>query len=167
MEGSQDYGVLHFMNLNPVKAYRFYNFGSRTSDDARAAWFTFSGENVWTGEMQMGGSKIGNGGYNGNNDKILVSDPVFPDSKGNIDLTICKKTKGAMVYLNCMKIEELSGLERPNQELTLAQKFYIDFGETSNTSRGRQTTTKDRSPAGHQEPWHHHGYDREDHLAGS
>ena len=145
MEGSQDYGVLHFTGLNPEKAYRFHSFGSRTSDDARAAYFTFSGENHWTGEMQMGGSKIGDGGYNGNNNKILVSEPVFPDRNGNIDLTICKKTKGAMVYLNCMKVEELSGLERPNQELQLAQKFYIDFGETGNTTRGRQTTTKDKN----------------------
>ena len=145
MEGAQDYGVLHFTGLNPEKAYRFHSFGSRTSDDARAAYFTFSGENFWTGEMQMGGSKIGNGGYNGNNDKILVSDPVFPDRSGNIDLTVCKKTKGAMVYLNCMKVEELSGLERPNQELQLAQKFYIDFGETSNTSRGHQTNNKDKN----------------------
>ena len=144
LEGSQDYGVLHFTGLDPEKAYRFHSFGSRTSDDARTAWFTFSGENVWTGEMQMGGSKIGDGGYNGNNNKILVSEPVFPDRNGNIDLNICKKTKGAMAYLNCMKIEELSGLERPNQELQLAQKFYIDFGETSNTSRGRQTT-KDKN----------------------
>ena len=145
MEGAQDYGVLHFTGLNPEKAYRFHSFGSRTSDDARAAYFTFSGENFWTGEMQMGGSKIGNGGYNGNNDKILVSDPVFPDRSGNIDLNICKKTKGAMVYLNCMKVEELAGLERPNQELQLAQKFYIDFGETSNTSRGHQTNNKDKN----------------------
>ena len=145
MEGSQDYGVLHFTGLNPERAYRFHSFGSRTSTDDRAAFFTFSGENEWTGEMQMGGTKIGNGGYNGNNDKILVSEPVFPDRSGNIDLTICKKTKGAMVYLNCMKIEELSGLERPHQELTLTQKFYIDFGETSNNTRGRQTSTKDKN----------------------
>ena len=145
MESAQDYGVLHFTGLNPERAYRFHSFGSRTSDDARAAYFTFSGENFWTGEMQMGGSKIGNGGYNGNNNKILVSEPVFPDRNGNIDLNICKKTKGAMVYLNCMKVEELSGLERPNQELQLAQKFYIDFGETSNTSRGHQTNNKDKN----------------------
>ena len=145
MEGAQDYGVLHFTGLNPERAYRFHSFGSRTSTDERTAWFTFSGENCWTGEMQMGGTKIGDGGYNGNNNKILVSDPVFPDRDGNIDLTICKKTKGAMVYLNCMKVVELSGLERPNQELQLAQKFYIDFGETSNSTRGHQTTTKDKN----------------------
>lgn len=145
LEGAQDYGVLHFTGLNPEKAYRFHSFGSRTSTDERTAWFTFSGENFWTGEMQMGGTQIGDGGYNGNNNKILVSEPVFPDRNGNIDLTICKKTKGAMAYLNCMKVVELSGLERPNQELQLAQKFYIDFGETSNASRGHQTTTKDKN----------------------
>jgi hypothetical protein len=145
MEGSQDYGVLHFTGLNPEKAYQFYSFGSRTSTDERSAYFTFIGENEWTGEMKMGGIQIGDGGYNGNNNKILVSEPVFPDSIGSIDLTICKKTKGAMVYLNCMKIEELSGLTRPLQELTLIQKFYIDFGETSNTSRGHQTTAKDKN----------------------
>lgn len=145
MEGSQDYGVLHFTGLNPEKAYQFYSFGSRTSTDERSAYFTFSGENVWTGEMQMGGTQIGDGGYNGNNNKILVSEPVFPDSIGNIDLTICKKTKGAMVYLNCMKMVELGGLTRPHQELKLTQRFYIDFGETSNTSRGRQTSSKDKN----------------------
>ena len=145
MESSQDYGVLHFTGLNPERAYRFHSFGSRTSTDERSAYFTFSGENFWTGEMQMGGTQIGDGGYNGNNNKILVSDPVFPDRDGNIDLNICKKTKGAMVYLNCMKIEEISGLERPNQELQLAQKFYIDFGETSNSTRGHQTSSKDKN----------------------
>jgi hypothetical protein len=145
MESSQDYGVLHFTGLNPEKAYQFYSFGSRTSTDERSAYFTFSGENVWTGEMQMGGTQIGDGGYNGNNNKILVSEPVFPDSIGNIDLTICKKTKGAMVYLNCMKVVELGDLTRPHQELKLTQRFYIDFGETNNTSRGRQTTTKDKN----------------------
>jgi len=145
MEGSQDYGVLHFTGLNPEKAYQFYSFGSRTSTDERSAYFTFIGENEWTGEMQMGGTQIGDGGYNGNNNKILVSEPVFPDSIGNIDLTICKKTKGAMVYLNCMKMVELGGLTRPHQELKLTQRFYIDFGETSNTSRGRQTSSKDKN----------------------
>lgn len=145
LEGAQDYSVIHFRGLNPEKAYRFHSFGHRNADDARAGYFTFRGENSWTGEMQMTGAGIGDGGYNGNNNKILVSDPIFPDRDGNIDLTISKKYSGGMVYLNCMKIEEVSGLARPNQELTLVQKFYIDFGETSNTSRGRQTSTKDKN----------------------
>ena len=143
LEGSQDYGVIHFKGLDLSKGYRFYLFGSRTATETRAADFDLTGENCWREEMVMSGSGIGNGGYNGNNNKVLTSDIIFPDKSGNIDLTIIKKTSGIMVYLNCMKIEEVSGVERPNQELTLTQKMYFDFGETSNNTRGHQTTGTD------------------------
>lgn len=143
LEGGQDYGVIHFKGLDLSKGYRFYMFGSRTATDTRAAWFDLTGENCWREEMAMSGSSIGNGGYNGNNNNVLTSDLIFPDKSGNIDLTIIKKTSGIMVYLNCMKIEEVSGVERPNQELSLVHKIYFDFGETSNSSRGRQTTGTD------------------------
>lgn len=141
LEGSQDYGVIHFMGFNPNKGYRFYLFGSRTATDERAAYFDLTGENCWREEMVMSGSGIGNGGYNGNNNNVLTSEIIFPDRSGNIDLTIIKKSSGIMVYLNCMKIEEVSGVERPNQELTLTQKMYFDFGETSNNTRGHTTST--------------------------
>lgn len=143
LEGSQDYGVIRFMGLDLSKAYRFYLFGSRTATDERAAYFELMGENCWKDEMAMSGNSIGNGGYNGNNNKILTSDLIFPDRSGNIELTIIKKSSGSMVYLNCMKIEEVSGVERPNQELTLTQKMYFDFGETSNNTRGHTTAGKD------------------------
>ena len=141
LEGGQDYGVIRFQGLDLGKAYRFSFFGSRTATDDRAAWFELTGENCWKGEMAMSGSGIGNGGYNGNNDKVLTSGLVFPDRSGGIDLNIIKKSTGIMVYLNCMKIEEVSGLQRPNQELTLAQKMYFDFGETGNATRGHATPT--------------------------
>ena len=143
LEGGQDYGVIHFKGLDLSKGYRFYMFGSRTATDTRAALFDLTGENCWREEMAMSGSGIGNGGYNGNNNNVLTSDLIFPDKSGNIDLTIIKKTSGIMVYLNCMKIEEVSGVERPNQELVLTQKMYFDFGETSNGTRGHQTTGTD------------------------
>ena len=143
LEGGQDYGVISFKGLDLNKAYRFYLFGSRVATDERAAFFDLTGENCWREEMVMSGSGIGNGGYNGNNNNILTSDLIFPDRSGNIDLTIIKKSAGIMVYLNCMKIEEVSGVERPNQELTLTQKMYFDFGETSNSTRGHQTSGTD------------------------
>ena len=143
LEGGQDYGVIRFQGLDLGKAYRFSFFGSRTATDDRAAWFELTGENSWKGEMAMSGSGIGNGGYNGNNDKVLTSGLVFPDRSGGIDLNIIKKSTGIMVYLNCMKIEEVSGLQRPNQELTLAQKMYFDFGETGNATRGHATSGTD------------------------
>lgn len=143
LEGAQDHGVIHLTGLKTDKAYRFHLFGSRTSDDARTAYLTLAGETSWTGILQMGGSGIGDGGYNGNNNKIAVSEPIFADANGHMTLTMSKKTAGAMVYLNCMKIEEVGGMERPHQDLTLKQKFYIDFGETNNDSRGHQTTGAD------------------------
>ena len=143
LEGNQDYGVIHFKGLDLSKAYRFYMFGSRTASDERAAYFDLTGENCWRDEMAMSGTDIGNGGYNGNNNKVLTSELIFPDRSGNIDLTIIKKSSGIMVYLNCMKIEEVSGVERPNQELVRTQKMYFDFGETSNNTRGHTTTGKD------------------------
>ena len=143
LEGGQDYGAIRFKGLDLSKAYRFYLFGSRTATDTRAAWFDLTGENCWRGEMTMSGAGIGNGGYNGNNDNILTSDLIFPDRNGGIDLNIIKKGSGIMVYLNCMKIEEVSGVERPNAELTMTQKMYFDFGETSNNTRGHQTTAAD------------------------
>ena len=143
LEGNQDYGVIHFMGLDLNKGYRFYLFGSRTATDERAAYFELTGENCWKDEMAMSGTGIGNGGYNGNNNNVLTSELVFPDRNGNIDLTISKKSSGIMVYLNCMKIEEVSGQTRPNQELTLYQKMYFDFGETSNNARGHQTSGTD------------------------
>lgn len=139
MEGGQDYSVVHFGGLDLDKAYRFTIFGSRNAADDRAGYFELTGENLWKGEMAMSGAGIGNGGYNGNNNKPLVSDYIFPDRSGNIDLTISKKYSGGMVYLNCMKIEEVSGLQRPGQELSLVQKMYIDFGEYNNNTRGHHT----------------------------
>ena len=143
LEGGQDYGVIHFKGLDLSKGYRFYMFGSRVATDTRAANFDLTGENCWREEMAMSGSAIGDAGYNGNNNNVLTSDIIFPDRSGNIDLTIIKKTSGIMVYLNCMKIEEVSGVERPNQELTLTQKIYIDFGEYGSSTRGHKTTGKD------------------------
>lgn len=143
VEGFQDYNVIHFRHLNPAKAYRFNCFGSRVVTDVRGGTFEFHGENSWSDYMQMSGTGIGAGGYNGNNNKILVSDPIFPDRDGHIAMVIVKTYKTGMVYLNCMKIEELSGLPRPNSELNLTQKMLIDFGETDNASRGHQTVGAD------------------------
>ena len=139
VEVYQDYNFIHFRNLDKNKGYRFTCFGSRVVADDRRGTFEFRGENIWSGEMQMSGSGIGANGYNGNNNKPLVSDVIFPDRDGHIALVVIKKYKSGMVYLNCMKMEELSGLTRPNTELTLQQKILVDVGETANDTRGHQT----------------------------
>ena len=143
LETYQDYNIIRFCGLNTEKAYRFHTFGSRATDSERTGYFEFRGENVWKGTLQMSGAGLGANNYNGNNRNILVSEPVFPDRNGQIVLTVSKKFKNGMVHINCMKIEELEGLQRPNTELQLAQTMLIDFGETQNATRGRQTTATD------------------------
>ncbi len=117
VETFQDYNVINFRRLDTSKAYRFNCFGSRVVDEDRGGTFEFHGENYSSFYMQMSGSAIGDNGYNGNNNTIMSSDPVFPDKDGNIAMIFVKKYKSGMIYLNCMKIEELSGMERPNQDL--------------------------------------------------
>lgn len=145
VETTQDYNILRFTGLDVSKAYRFNCFGSRVVAEERGGTFEFHGENHWSEYMQMSGSAIGANGYNGNNNKVMVSDPIFPTADGQITMVFNKRFKGGMIYLNCMRVDELSGLERPNQNLSLTQKFFIDFGETANSTRGHQTTGADKN----------------------
>ena len=142
-ESHQDYVYFTFRGLDPNKGYRFYSFGSRTSTADRVATFVFQGENIWQGNHQMSGSGIGTDGSNANNSTIQVSDVVFPDCEGKITMTIVKLNKTGYVHLNAMKVEELSGLTRPNTELSLSQKMFIDFGEDNSDTRGHQTLGPD------------------------
>ena len=142
-ESNQDYVYVTFHGLNPAKGYRFSSLGSRTSTTDRIATFVFQGENIWKGDHQMSGTAIGTDGSNANNSTILVSDPVFPDRDGNITLTLVKLDKAGYVHLNAMKIEELNGMARPNTELSLHQKMFIDFGEDNSDTRGHQTVGSD------------------------
>lgn len=145
MESFQNYNIISFRGLDPQKGYIFHSFGSRQTAEERAATFLFAGENTWSGDLRMSGDGIGTGGYNGNNDKILVSDAVFPDNDGTIKLVIMKKNRDGMVHLNAMKIEETDGLTRPGEELTMSRRMYIDIGETDNDQRGHCTTGADKN----------------------
>ena len=141
---NQHHAFMTFRGLDPQKAYRFHSFGSRNTAEERAGWWEYRGENVWEGYQQIAGSAIGANGYNGNNNQILVSDPIFPDANGEIRMTMKKFRTDRMLMLNALKVEELSGLERPNQQLKLKQKLYLDVGENNN-SRGHKTEGADKN----------------------
>ncbi len=143
VETYEDYNVIRFTGLNTECGYRFHTFGSRATNDERTGIFEFRGENAWQGTHQMSGANLGANGYNGNNRDVLVSDIVFPDREGCITLTVSKKFKNSMVHINAMKIEELTGVERPNKELKGVQTMLVDFGETNNSTRGHATEKDD------------------------
>lgn len=129
VENFQDYNFITFRNLDPRKAYRFHTFGSRTDAAARITCYTFRGLNSWSENHQTSGSGIGTGGYNGNNNHVGVSDPIFPDENGCITFTM-NRVQG-MLHINTMKIEELDDVEYPDVPYTLSQTMYIDLGENT------------------------------------
>lgn len=98
--------------LDATKAYRFYIFASRSASDNRTGNYRLSGYNIWSGTLQAAGANIGGSGVNQNNSNILAGDYVFPDADGNIRLTIMRQS-GTYIPLNCMKIEEFSGIDKP------------------------------------------------------
>lgn len=98
--------------LEADKAYRFHIFASRKATDNRTGNYQLSGYNIWAGTLQAAGTNIGGQGVNQNNSTILVSDYMFADAEGNVKLTV-KRASGTYIPLNCMKIEEFDGIERP------------------------------------------------------
>lgn len=112
-EADQSDCAMTFGGLDPDKAYRFHIFASRSAADNRTGIYRLNGYNLWSGNLQAAGSNLGGAGVNQNNSTILVSDYVFADADGNIKLTILRAS-GTYIPLNCMKIEEVEGVDRPS-----------------------------------------------------
>ena len=127
MEDFQDYNCFTFRGLDKEKSYRFYAFGSRANNQTRIGNYEFRGMNRWDADHQMSGEGCGADGYNGNNNNLAVSDPIFPDENGCITFTIRRVQN--MCHINAMKIEERDDEPRPDDAYTLTQTMYVDFGE--------------------------------------
>lgn len=134
VENFQDYNFFTFHGLDQQKSYRFHAFGSRANDQVRIGNYSFRGLNEWNEDHQMSGPGCGANGYNGNNNHISVSDPIFPDENGCITFTI--KRVSNMTHINAMKVEEIADGEARPDNFTLRQSVYVDFGE-SKTAGGR------------------------------
>lgn len=146
VEDFQDYNFFTFKNLDKEKAYVFHAFGSRENTTTRIGNYSFRGLNEWDEDHQMSGTGCGDGGYNGNNNHVSVSEPIFPDENGNITFTI--KRVQNMMHINAMKIEEIDA-ERPAPKFALSQTMYIDFGENGVAPNDRWTPTTGADANGH------------------
>lgn len=112
IESSEDNSNFTISGLDPQKGYRFHVFASRKAGDNRIGTYRMEGINKFSGELQLAGTNLGGSGINQNIANILVSEPVYPDDNGEIVFTVSRKT-GAYIALNALKIEELTGGERP------------------------------------------------------
>ena len=107
-----DAASLEIGGLDTSSNYVFSFFGSRNTTINRITNYSLSGENSYSGTLQTSGAGIGAGGYNGNNNTILVSDTITPDAGGKIVLDM-SVVEGGFAYLGCMMLEEIQEVMEP------------------------------------------------------
>lgn len=112
IEKNQNDCAFNISGLDAGKAYKFHIFASRKATDNRTGIYTLTGYNTAKGELQAAGKNLGGSGVNQNNRNVLVTDYVFPDANGVINLMISRKS-GDYIPLNCMKMEEYADVEKP------------------------------------------------------
>lgn len=99
--------------LNKTKAYRFKIFGSRSATDKRVSKYDIEGYTNTTGQLQAAGKDLGGSGVNQNNSSIYLSEMIFPDKDGKITIYVSKGTSGQYLPINCMRMQEFSGVTPP------------------------------------------------------
>lgn len=104
--------TMTFSGLDPRKSYRFSLFGTRNNAECRVGLFHLEGINEFYGAQQVAGNAFTSSASQ-NTKNLLISDPIFPTSDGTITLTVINNAK-TYVALSAMKMEELSGIERPD-----------------------------------------------------
>jgi lysophospholipase L1-like esterase len=150
LDGGMGKGLFLFKNLDAEKAYKFYLYGCRAaSGDQRGAIYSLSGKNGSHGSQLNTGTGIGANGYDGNNDNVWESSPVFPADNGEIMLELGRLFSDQMAYLSALKVEEYSGFTLPVAE----REIYIDFGMNNSGVDGSPTA----SPDDNQHHWNNLG----------
>lgn len=99
--------------LDATKAYQFQIFGSRAATDNRVSRYDIEGLTNTTGQLQAAGKDLGGSGVNQNNSSVYLSEMIFPDKDGKITIYISKGTTGQYLPINCMRMQEFSGVTPP------------------------------------------------------
>lgn len=99
--------------LDKTKAYQFEIFGSRAAKDNRVSKYDIEGLTNTTGQLQAAGKDLGGTGVNQNNISVYLSEMIFPDKDGKITIYVSKGTSGQYLPINCMRMQEFSGVTPP------------------------------------------------------
>lgn len=117
--------------LNADSGYVFKMFASRETTTSRITNYTFTGLIQAEGTLTTSGSAIGDGGYNGNNNVVYVSDTIFPDIGGSISINVSVST-GGYAYVNAMIVEQHAAVKPVFP--AWVEDVYIDFGKSDGTN---------------------------------
>ena len=145
---TQDYfytatsGSIKISGLTPGNGFVFHLFGSRETSETRVTQFTLSGVNSSTVNLTTSGSGVGANSYNGNNNKIAVSDTIAPDANGEITLTVLRSS-GTYAHLNLMKVQEFVSPSKYPSTANLPNPLKIAyFGSSVPYGQGASTLNK-------------------------
>ncbi len=100
--------------LDKTKAYRFKIFASRSATDVRVSKYDIEGLTTTSGSLQVSGTDLGGSGVHQNVSEVYLSDPIFPDAKAQITIRVSKGTSGQYLPINCMRMQEFSGITPPS-----------------------------------------------------
>ena len=91
--------------LDPSGTYTLRLFASRATDEERrTSTYTVYGAGApVVGSLLTSGADVGSGGYDGNNNTVLVLTGLRPDSRGRLHLEMARE--GAFLYLNLLELE--------------------------------------------------------------
>lgn len=92
-------------NLDASKAYILEFFATRENSGTRTTSYTIKGFSEETLTLQTSGAGIGDGGYNGNNNKTVKTSKIRPDSNGAIIVDV-KNLTSNFGYIGVLKINE-------------------------------------------------------------
>ncbi|WP_088323114.1 GDSL-type esterase/lipase family protein [Polaribacter tangerinus] len=107
---TNDSGKIILSGLNPNHSYKFKVFASRESTQERITKYLFKGKNEKIGFLKTSGLNIGGNGYNGNKNNTYLSEYIYPNNAGQIEIIISRNT-GSFGYLNALKILEYSNID--------------------------------------------------------
>lgn len=151
---TQDYffvtgtGAMEIGGLDTAKGYIFHLFGTRTTAQDRVTAFDLTGDNLYSGTLQTSGADLGGPGYDGNNSTVLVTDTLYPQADGTIDLSV-SVSQGGFAYLGALKMEATIPL-RPRQSgcatrdtlLVSVMGSSVAFGTGATGNQGYATRTE-------------------------
>lgn len=135
-------GTIKISGLTPGNGYVFHLFGSRETSETRVTDYTLNGINSSSISLVTSGSGIGANSYNGNNNKIAVSDTIAPNANGEITLTVLRKT-GAYAHINLLKVQEfVSPSKYPSTVSNIDPLKIVYFGSSVPYGQGASILSK-------------------------
>lgn len=112
--------------LDTGSTYNLTFFGTRETTTTRITTYTVGAVST---NLQTSGAAIGDGGYDGNNNKTATLANLSPNASGNIDVGLSVNT-GGFAYLGILKIEAFAP-EPPAITVTTQDVILVDFGNDS------------------------------------